>query len=231
MKRLILLILALGALGLSQAFAIPKVTMQPFIAGANGNYSAQPNAEFAYVLDNYVLGKSKTNEGWFGTFCLEKNEFFSPGQTYNVALNDGSVMGGKGGNIVGGKDIISKGTAHLYQLFAMGTLAELTYGASSSAKELQDMFWYLEGEIGSIAATNPFIAPLTTKYTTLDNAKANYTGTAVGVMNLTGIRQDGSVTKNQDQLVFLGVPDGGMTLSLLGLSLVGMAAFRRRFNR
>lgn len=139
-------------------------------------------------------------------------------------------MGGKGGNIVGGKDIISMGTAHLYELFALGTLTELSYGSSSSAGRLQEMIWYLEGELDSISASNVFISPLTTKFSTLENAKANYTGSAVGVMNLTGVRSDGSVSLHQDQLVYLGVPDGGVTLSLLGLALVGLAAIKRRFS-
>lgn len=228
MKKLILSTLAVGALGLSQAFAIPKVTMHTFISGANGNYSAKPNAEFAYILDNYIEGTSKS-EGWFGTFCLEKNEYFNTNQDYDVVFNDGAVMGGQGGNIVDGKDIISKGTAHLYQLFVLGTLSELTYGSSASSASLQNMIWFLEGEITTIAAANPFIVPLEALFTTLDNAKVDYTGNAVGVMNLTQVNDAGAVINKQDQLVYLGVPDGGLTVSLLGLALTGLAIVRRRF--
>jgi hypothetical protein len=33
---------------------------------------------------------------------------------------------------------------------------------------------------------------------------------------------------NQDQLIYRGVPDGGMTVVLLGLGLLGLAIARRR---
>ena len=115
MKKLILSTLAVGALGLSQAFAIPQVTMRTFESGSSGNFRADPNAGLEYVISNYAAGA--TDGVWFGTFCLEKNEYFNIGQTYDVVLNDGAVMGGVGG-ATGGKDIISVGTAYLYQQFA-----------------------------------------------------------------------------------------------------------------
>lgn len=70
MKKLIIAILTVGALGLSQAFAIPQVTMNTFISGVNGNYSAAPNAELGYLLDNYA---ANANDGTsFGTSALRR---------------------------------------------------------------------------------------------------------------------------------------------------------------
>lgn len=134
--------LALGcvlSVGLSGALAIPQVTLSTFDSGSSGNYRADPNAELEYVIGNYANGLS-TDGVWFGTFCMEKNEFFNPGHTYDVVLNDGATNGGKGGVKVGNKDIISKGTAYLYEQFALGTLTDFTYGDSTHASQLQNTF-------------------------------------------------------------------------------------------
>jgi hypothetical protein len=237
MKKLIFTIVAIGALGLSSVFAIPQVKMATYVAGANGNFNAQPNAELAYVLDNYVLGTSKSASGYFGTFCLERVEYFNPGQIYDAVLNDRAMNGGtdntENPDLIG--DPISKGTAFLYQKFATGGLAGAYVYDSSWAAALQNMIWYLEDEsaAGSGTQWNYFVALLNTEAFGYAGAKADNTPGDYGVraMNLTQTDPTtGAVIRKQDQLVYLGVPDGGLTLSLLGLSLVGLAAFRRRFS-
>jgi hypothetical protein len=58
-------------------------------------------------------------------------------------------------------------------------------------------------------------------------AASDYAGGDVKVMNVT--RGDGA--KAQDMLVYVTVqiPDGGMTVAMLGLGLLGLAAVRRKF--
>lgn len=139
-------IVGISCLGLGHSLhGISQVRIKGFHNSTSGNFRADPNAELEWVLDGYVLGKS-TDGTWFGTFCLEKNERVGSGKIYDVALNDGSVSGGRSGAI-DGKDPISVGTAYLYEQFVLGTLTGFAYDSRKSAKQLQNTIWFLEGEI------------------------------------------------------------------------------------
>jgi hypothetical protein len=220
----IIIALAICAAGISPAFANPQVNMATYNAGAGGNYRANPNAELEWVLGNYVAGKS-TDGTWFGTFCIEKNEYFSNGGLYDIAFNDRAIAGGVS-SPTAGFDIISQGTAFLYTQFATGMLSASYYGSSTNAAALQDLIWWLEGEQGSSGA-GTYNSLLQAQFGAnwMVDAKADYTGSAVKVMNLTS---NTGRTKNQDQLVYVGVPDGGTTVMLLGLGLIGLSIFSRR---
>lgn len=221
------LLLSLGAIlaCAAPAFAIPQVTMGLYNAGSGGNYRANPNAELEWVLSNYVAGKS-TDGTWFGTFCLEKNEYFSANSTYNAALNNKTLSSGTGNG-----DVISEGTAYLYTLFATGMLPVSYYGSGSKADDLQDLIWYLEGEQNGWG-NGTYNSLLNNKFgndwKTL--AKVDYTGSAVQVLNLTQTNDRGRISHYQDQLVYVGVrvPDAGTTALLMGLGLFGIAFARRR---
>ncbi|MBC2605813.1 VPDSG-CTERM sorting domain-containing protein [Pelagicoccus albus] len=212
----------------SEAVEIEMGVWQP---GSVGNYRANPIGDFESILDNYTLGKS-TDGTWFGTFCIEKNEYFTPGDTYQVEFNDGAISGGVSG-AVGGKDIISKGTAYLYKNYALGTLAGLDYGSSSALYNLQNAIWYLEGETrigmnpGSSFSSFIDIA-MNGLGLDLSGIKSDYTGNQVQVMNLTS---RGGTLQHQDQLVLVSVPDSGSTIALLGLATFGLAAVGRRRNK
>lgn len=221
-KSLALALIACGTLFLSNASAITQVTMGVFDAGSSGHYRANPNEELDWVLSNYALGKSTDGE-WFGTFCIERNEYFQPGHTYDVALNDGAMSGGENG-AVNGKDIISVGTAWLYEQFALGTLSGFVYGNLTHAQQLQNAIWQLEGEY---SGPNDFGAYLGLAQS-LPNYSDNYDGSAVKVMNLT--RNNGQ-SQFQDQLVYVPqVPDAGSTIGLLLAGIIGLAVTRRRLN-
>ena len=96
--------------------------------------------------------------GTFQTFCMEHNEEFYPGVTYNYRINTGTVSGGVGSHEVDpftGKsmDNISIGTAWLYSQFRAETLTgyNYTYGSDRtlSANALQQAIWWLEDEGGT----------------------------------------------------------------------------------
>jgi hypothetical protein len=104
------------------------------------------------VLANYAT-VAKT-AGGFETFCVEINEDFSPGTTYNAQISS-TILPDPGAQY----DYITLGTAYLYSQFAQGTLADYDYtagynsmtkmGRELSADELQDAIWFLQGEINS----------------------------------------------------------------------------------
>lgn len=193
-----------------------------------GYYRADPSGAFESVLDNYALGKS-TDGTWFGTFCIEKNEYFNPGHTYDVVLNDGAISGGRNG-AVNGKDIISEGTGWLYEQYAVGNF----FASGFTPLNLQNAIWFLEDElnwsdIGSSAQNLVSLAASTLGFSTTDwsEVKSDYTGQNVKVMNLTS---NNGQNQHQDQLVYMPVPDTGSTLALLGFATAGLLALRRRKN-
>jgi hypothetical protein len=171
----------------------------------------------------------------FQTFCVEYNEFINLGGTYTATISDGAIYGGVGGGIdpdgsgpLPQTDLVSVGTAYLYSQFAQGTLVGYTYtnGAAraASAVMLQEAIWYLEDEIGLTAGqidANTFLQAAFAAYG--EGAKDNSGGLyGVRVLNLGGVAPD----QKQDQLIM--VPDGGLTLTLLGLGLSGLSLMRRK---
>ncbi len=225
--KTLILALTTASIGLTQALANPQVQMGTYSPASGGYYRANPNAELEWVLGNYVAGKS-TDGTYFGTFCIEKNEYFSNGGTYDVALNNRAISGGVS-SPTAGYDIISQGTAYLYTQFATGALTASYYGSSTNAANLQDLIWWLEGEQATFGAgtyNSLLLAQFGANWQI--DAKTDYTGTAVKVMNLTSNQ---GRTNNQDQLVYVGVPDGGVTAMLLGLGLMGIAFANRKTRR
>jgi len=225
-KRSIALI-TIALAGASAASAI-QIDMGTWESGSVGYYRANPRGDFESVLDNYALGKS-TDGTWFGTFCIEKNEYFSNGDTYDVEINNGSIAGGRSG-AVNGKDIISVGTAWLYKQYALGTLSGLNYANVDSLRSLQKAIWYLEGEIrigqNPHSSFSSFINLAKTSLNLdLNGIKGDYTGNEIRVMNLTSNNRQ---NRHQDQLVYNPVPDSGTTATLLGAAFLTLIAIRRR---
>lgn len=218
-------IIGIVCFGLGQAlYGISQVQIKGSHNSTSGNFRANPNADLEWVPDDYVIGKS-TDGTWFGTFCLEKNDRVGSGKIYDVALNDGSMSGGRSGAI-DGKDPISVGTAYLYEQFVLGTLTGFTYGNRKSAKQLQNAIWFLEGEITGLnqgyrkAGWGGFLALAQA----LPNYAEHYPGAKVQVMNLT---RNGGSDQHQDQLVYTNVPDNGGSLVLALLGLAGIFVFAR----
>jgi len=179
----------------------------------------------------------------FETFCIEFNEFISLPGTYTASISSYAQYGGVGGFIdhdanpsTPTRDYISVGTAYLYSRFAQGLLAGYTYAnggtRAADAVKLQKAIWYLEEEIsfsdaGGVA--NGFLtAAILANGGTVLSARANNTVYNVGVLNLGGDFPN----QKQDQLILnnmgFSVPDGGLTLMLMGFGLGGLALMRRK---
>ena len=207
------------------AQAVPMVTLGTFGPATSGNYTATPNAEFAYVLDNYA--PNARNATSFGTFCLEETEYFNPGYTYNVTLNDRAVLGGV--TPTPGFDRLSLGTVWLYNKFATGTLNSFgfVYSNSTAAVNLQNVIWALESESGG-TINSLWTSVLNTQFGSVSVAKADAASGQFGVMamNLTS-----NGVNKQDQLVYVGeqVPDSASTMFLLSgiMGVLGMVVHRK----
>ena len=200
-------------------------------SGNGGEFNAS-SADFAPLAMGYdpkaIYNAGHPNTG-FETFCVEYNEHFTPGSSYYYGISQAAINGGVSG---GNPDPISRGTAWLYLQFATGMLQGYNYtgpNGNLSAGALQDTIWWLEGEraddphnIFSMAVTNQFGGdPMT--------AMADNNGTyGVSVLNLWSDIDHRYVA--QDQLI-LTVPDGGSTVMLLGLGLLGLVVGRWKLNR
>jgi len=224
MKKTLLVALLLTGLASTSALA-----NQVKLVAGYGPFSANQAGEFTIVPMNtsfnasaYVNGVTKNVAGYpgtFQTFCLERHTTISAGATYDATPNQ--MTSGTGFQL-------NKGVARLYTAFAAGTLADYDYGAGrlASAAALQNAIWYLLG--GQIAAPigNVFVDAAMAD---ADWAEAN-DDMHVKVLNLTRIT-DGA--DRQDIIVITGggVPDGGLTLALLGMGLTGLGLVSRRVRK
>lgn len=151
-----------------------------------------------------------SDHGTFTTWCIEAGEFINFNTTYYYTIEDYAIQGG-----VGGQDPISKATAWLFLNYS----GISGYDNSVSANDaVQQAFWYLEGESGGV--NNSYAQAAVAAAGTGDN-NGFY---AVKVMNLWA-NADGTGEK---QSMLIRVPDGGLTIALLGLGMVGLAAWRRK---
>lgn len=212
----------------SSALAIPfsgtvDITRTPGTVGFSGG-------------EYTVTGVAPTVFDSFQTFCLEVPQSVQDNpQTYQ--LNSGAIAGGNspgswGPDGVPGFDPVSIGTAWLYTQFRAGTLGGYDYtlgaGREASAYGLQLAIWFLENEYSSgvlnaeaeafLALAQGAFAPGT------DITLGDFGAQGVYAMNLIGPTGEPS----QDMLA---IPDGGATLSLLGLGLVGLGMASRRLRR
>lgn len=235
--------IAFALIGASNA---QPYTLKMVADATPGKFTVDPAGSLESVLSNYddkalVLG-SGLGDTRYWTFCLESSQHFQGGKLYNATT---SLAADSSGPAPSFTDPISVGTAYLYREFALGTLDSLVSGFSYTnvalgGEKLQKTIWWLEGESGGVLDSDlGDLLDLTFGGST--NYLADYTGSEVGVLNLT--RYDGpggdslDGVQRQDNLVFWGipsdpappvsVPDGGTSALLLGLSLGGLGAVRR----
>lgn len=190
----------------------------------NNGPGAGPGGEFiATVLSG--------GSGTFETFCLERNEYFSYGETLRVnnissAASNGGVNHGPGGTST--SDPLDARTAYLYTQFRAGTLSNYDYGNATlrpgDADALQNAIWFLENEITSVSGqAQTWISEATSAVNS-----GSWSGLGqVQVLNL--FRGANFATHAQDQLYITPVPEPETYMMLLaGLGLMGFVARRRQ---
>ena len=249
MKRLFVLASLAGILAVPAVQAVTQVTLYQDLS----NYSYSDGGEFNAVPDANLLSLNPTLAGYapttvnltagipnFQTFCVETGEFFSPGTTYNVTISDEVLY--DGGQFPNGEPI-TIGTAWLYSRFAAGTLSGYDYadgsGRTTSAGDLQQAIWYLQGEENSLVnggadGTAFYNAAVSALGGTINNAANGAYG--VVALNLWVPNPDGSNGAGaQDQLMVVpqlsAVPEpGAMSFGLLLLLLFGAYKVRDLFR-
>ena len=155
----------------------------------------------------------------FLTFCLEIDEYFTPGENLRVGSISNQALNG-GLNTDSG-DFISGTTAYIYSRFREGDDAFYSNGVL-----LQEAIWYLENERGTASAAALNLISTAQSQMQMIGWGANYIGN-VRVLNL--YRGAGYTTYAQDMLtVTSSVPEPGMVL-LMGLGFtMALFVFGRR---
>jgi hypothetical protein len=229
-------ILTMLVAAMPMAVAVVKANPNTVVLDTTSYYPGLGGGEFtAYTLPQTFLANYApvaTAFGGFQTFCLETGVEFSPGTQYYYTL--GSVTQPNPGNSQQGSGLaLSQGAAYLYYQFGKDLLGDFDYtpGAGRMADDnlLQAAIWYLQG--GQTYGSYP--VPTTSNNKFYADAIAAlggsvldpYTGSAVKVLQVWINANDTGAAQNQLVLV----PDGGLTVSLLGGALIGLQVLRRKF--
>lgn len=217
-----------------------EFTITPTDSGPLNPYVADYAAVATYTYSTGTL----TGLTGVQTFCIEYNEHVSIPASYHYDLGPGAI---KGGNTV--SDTVSVGTGYLYSQFAKGVLGGYTYtvggGRASSAATLQEAIWWLEGELSlspAQVAANTFLSQVASVFGSAvagqaDVAIVHSTIVTAGFYGVGAVNMgDAPTYPNQDQLYYHSVgntlvPDGGLTLMLLGMAMTGLASVRRQLGR
>ncbi len=178
----------------------------------------------------------------YNTFCLEIYEtmdYYDPPWYPSYYVNDVSGSAIKGGqddgNATPNSDPISVGTAFLYYNFYMGTLENYNFTdaalRTASADALQRAIWYLEDEI-SDPGSNIFLTAVISQFGSIENAQLDNNIYSVAAVNIT-TQWYGTTYYNQSTLIAeeMVVTPEPMTVSLLGLGILGLGLMRRRMHR
>ena len=193
-----------------------------------------------YATENIFQNSS----GWgFETFCLQEtidvgNNSWNEYSTSEAFTPDGPL---------------TVGAAWLYGQFAIGALTGYDYsttdgGRSASAAALQNAIWGLQGQPmydGYTTTNDPFYVMALNLFGAGAGYMPNGSGQGAFAPNTPG--GNGSAVAllvsngnpQQDQLILVGggqgsgsdVPDGGATVSLLGIIFAGLTFVRRKFKR
>ena len=228
MRKVAIALLLIAGLATPAMADQVKLLQGPYPGGTGGGeFTVQvyDNPAWLDLTDYDVKTKNLLAEPvpTFQTFCIDEQESIALNGIYNAIVNTDAVKGGEATS-----DPLSVGTGYLYSQFAGGTLVGYAYSGEArktSARDLQDALWYLEGTQGQ--TINAFYTNLLTNiFGSLENAMKDG-GWKYGVyaLNLTDAR--GAYA--QDVLYY--APDGGATLMLLGGALIGLGALRRKLGR
>jgi hypothetical protein len=215
------------------ASVAPQAMAQSLVAGDRirlyDSYGTTGGGEF----NADIVGTSAATD--FITFCLETNEYFTPGNQLLVsAISTSASNGGAGG---GSPDLLDARTAYLFTQFTFGTLGNYDFGSTGSARvsdanSLQRAIWYLENEISytTLSSDAQGLAWVNEANTAVSSGAWSGLGD-VRVLNL--MRQDSSgnfTVRAQDQLYMATPVPEPQTYAMLlaGLGLMGFIARRRR---
>ena len=165
-KFLLTLVIGMASLAILQPSTVCATTVS--IGSSYGPYQVNLGGEFTFfstdlssMIANYDSAAKNQMGGLpnFQTFCVEGNEHIYTNTTYNVALNDHSVLS---------NNYLILGAAWLYSQFAQGTLTGYNYTGSrtTTADQLQRAIWhYMEDRKVRAATIQPTLLKFSQRVT------------------------------------------------------------------
>ncbi len=200
-KLLIATVATVAAAGYATAGTV-KLDVTPLSVSPGGAFKCTSLSGYNGETDSF---------GTFLTFCMEKNESFTAGQTMTAVINTQTV--GASGNVP-----INTKTAYLYSNFRAGTLAGFS-GSAADHGLLQDAIWMLQGQMAAAApGVNQFYdLAQTSNWTDLGNVR---------VLNMFTYNNNGCQMR-QDQLAIVPLPPAGWA----GMATLAGLGIARRIRR
>ena len=231
--KLLIIVAAAVMLGATNVATAAKVKMIDVNAWGNGSAGGPFEVKPISGISPLNTGLHGAGVGNWLTFCVERNEFIAPGNTYDVVVNTAADAGGVSG---GPLDPLDPRTAFLYTHFLAGDLNTLLSnrfggsainfdyqntngGSDESGSAAQDAVWKLEGEITTVFDNTSLTGQL---ITLADEAVNNGLWTGLGKVRIMNMTQNG--VKRQDLLVMVPSP----TAAWMGLTLLGGIVVARR---
>jgi VPDSG-CTERM motif len=218
MRKLFLTTILTGFMGASVALAIPgsgTITM------TGGDFEYSDGGEFTATVAGFPS---------FQTFCIEIQHEFTLGGTYNYTLGQDT----HGAPPSTASPVLNLGTAWLFSQFGAGHIA---IGSTTQAGEFQAALWYFQGQgvNGNGAFSGPGFGdglPGANAYT--DEAITALTGLGLDALDPSNGKFFVSIIESSNAngapaQDWLYVPDGGTTVVLLGIGLMGLVLVSRRF--
>ena len=227
-RTLIAAVVGFAMVQVASALPVTFYRVDGYFSGNGGEFTAI-GTPYVGAYDSSATATIPSGETGFQTFCLELNENLFFGSLYDYpGLENEAIQGGVGG---GSPDAISWGTAWLYSQFAAGTLAGYDYtpgaGREGSAGLLQQAFYWLEHEVSlGNPGGNAFLAAAIAQFGDQASARADASAGAYNVYVINPVNSQGV---DRQSVLVVRVADGGITLMMLGASVMACAGIRRKF--
>ena len=246
-------IAVLTILAASLPFGVTVVKADTVVLN-QGNYSYAAGGEFTAITSptdpflQFYAPDAKATVGsatGFQTFCIETGVEFTPGHSYFYTLGNQAMPFSGGGT--GSAAFLTTGAAWLYYEFGTENLSGYNYqnnnitslnpSRETDAGLLQAAIWWFQGKqtySGYATPTivnNPFYADVEVYLSSNDLTDSSlYGGSSVEILQMWSNANDTGAAQNQLVLTSgsWSVPDGGMTIALLGGALIGLQVLRRK---